>query len=62
MQHTSFEMQADVFMSLENIWRAFGWVKYKKTSLKYQPVFQKKAPNSIFIIKSQNLKMRGIKI
>ena len=29
---TSFEIQADIFMSLESIWRAFGRVKYRKTS------------------------------
>ena len=49
-------------MSLESIWRAFNRVKYRKMGKKYHPVFQKKALNNIFIIKSQNLKTRGIKI
>ena len=30
----------------------------QKDELKYQRVFQKKSPNDIFIIKSQNLKTR----
>ena len=34
----------------------------QKDEWKYQPVFQKKAPNNIFIMKSQNLKMRVVKI
>ena len=50
-------------MSHASILRAFRRVKYRKIGKKkYQPVFQKKAPYNIFIIKSQNLKMRGVKI
>ena len=33
----------------------------QKDEQKYQLVFQKRAPNKLFIIKSQNLKMRGSK-
>ena len=43
------EILADIFTSLE----------VSEEPLKYQPVFQKKAPDNVFIIKSQNLKTRG---
>ena len=49
-------------MSLRSISRAFIGELNTERRVKYQPVFQKKAPNIIFIIKSQNLKMRGVKI
>ena len=49
------------FTSLESIWRAFRRVKYRKTSKKYQPVFQKKAPNNIFIVKFKKI-TPGVKI
>ena len=34
----------------------------KERREKYEPVFQKKAPNNIFIIKSQKLTTRGVLI
>ena len=34
----------------------------QKDEEKYQPVFQKRVPNNIFIIKSQNFVMIGVKI
>ena len=40
---TSFEIQADIFMSLESIWRAFGRVKYRKTSKSIYILFYDKS-------------------
>ena len=34
----------------------------QKHEQRYHPLFQKKARNNIFIIKSENLKMKGVKI
>ena len=47
-----------IFLSLESIRRALG-ESNTEIRVKYQSVFQKKALNNIFIIKSQNLKVRG---
>ena len=98
-QVPSFEIQADIFMSLEGIRRAFRRVKYRKTSKNISLYFKRRhliiyllsnsknftpgvkilefrsnrghqdfpkskiyTNHDIFIIKSQNLKMRGVKI
>ena len=58
---TFFGISADVFMSLESIYEPLGESNTERQE-KYQPVFQNKAPNNIFIIKSQNFKMREVKI
>ena len=53
---SSFEIQADIFMSFESIWWAFRRVKYRKT-------YKNISKNNIFIIKSQKLATReGVKI
>ena len=52
-----FEIQADLFASLERIQRAFGQVKYKKTNKNVSRYF-KEAPNNIFIVKFRNFTTR----
>ena len=51
------------FLYLESIWRGFWRVLayMQKYEYKYHLVYQKKAPNNIFTIKSQNLETRGMK-
>ena len=62
-----FEIQADIFMSFGSIWRAFNPVKSQESNTEKQvkisaSIIQKKEPYNIFIINSQNLKMREVKI
>ena len=52
-----FEIQADIFASLERIQLAFGQVKYKKTNKNVSRYF-KEAPNNIFIVKFRNFTAR----